>query len=141
MRYLKIIIPALIFMFSCEKTGNVKTFDNMEVTSQLSLDNSIIISNGDCAGNFQTHTYLCLDSILSDSRCPTGAMCFWAGEAVARLKFSASGEKPVFFTLKPAGDTVINGYKFTLKSLLPYPTLEHHPEQDEYKVEMLVESI
>jgi hypothetical protein len=141
MRVIKIIVPALILLFSCQKAGNVETFDNMEVTSLFVPNIPIIISNGDCAGDQGTHTYLCLDSVLTDSRCPTGANCFWAGDAEARLKYSSSGEKPVTFTLHPSGSTIISGYKFTLQSLLPYPTLQHYPQQSEYRVEMLIEKI
>ena len=143
MRKLIILFVAVTFMFSCEKSNNIPTFDNMDVTTDFVLDNAIIISEGDCAGDNQTNTYVCFDSVLNDSRCPEGVQCFWQGNAQARFKFIKSDEDPVFFNLNTYGgftnDTIIGGYKFTLKSLDPYPSIKNIILPKAYKAEIEIE--
>ena len=145
MRNLFYIIIAFTFLYSCEKSGNLPVYDNMDVTSQFILDQSINISINNCAGDFNTKTFLCLDSVLNDSRCPSGAICIWAGDAEARFKFALSGNEPVYFTLHPSSSLtdykIVNGYKFTMKALFPYPSIKHHPGQSEYRAEIIAEKI
>ena len=143
---MKILIPIIISILlinACEKNGTTPVYENMEVTSRLILDRSIIIPFNGCAGDFRTNTFLCLDSVLNDSRCPSGALCIWAGDAETRLKFSVSGEKPVYFNLHTFAlqdsYTTVSGYRITMKQLLPYPSLNYHPQQNDYRAEMLVE--
>jgi hypothetical protein len=143
MKKLLNILVIIAFLFSCEKNSSVMVYQNMDVTTQFVTDNALIISYRDCAGDSGTNTYLCLDSVLTDSRCPEGALCIWAGEAEVRFKFVRSDEKPVFFILHPdpssANGTVLDGYKFTLRNLYPYPSVKHFPEQNEYRAEIFIE--
>jgi hypothetical protein len=143
MKNLTLISALLILLLSCEKNGNVSKFQDMDVTVPFVLDNSVIISDGDCAGDAKTSTYLCFETVLSDSRCPTGAECIWAGDAEARFRFAVSGQNSVTFTLHTLNsfktDTTALGYKFTLKSLTPYPSTTHFPDKSEYKAEVVVE--
>jgi hypothetical protein len=143
MRKILIIVAIVGFIFSCEKSNNFPTFDNMEVTAEFVLNNAIIIAEGNCAGDFQTHTYICLDSVLNDSRCPEGAVCFWQGNAQARFKFVKSAKEPIFFNLNTfpgfTNDTIIGGYKFTLKALTPYPSLNSVNLPKPYKAEIEIE--
>jgi len=133
----------LVLLFSCEKSGSIKEFENMAVTVPFVLDNSMLISAGDCAGNSQSEIYVCFESIESDSRCPTGAICIWEGDAAAKFKFALKGEKTIEFTLHTAqsmkADTTAYGYKFTLKNVVPYPSLNNIPVKTDYKAEILIE--
>ena len=66
------------------------------------------------------------DRVTSDSRCPTGAMCFWAGDAgtrfiVSRMRAAAS-DCTLHTTLDPKW-TKFDGVTLTLHRLLPYPAL------------------
>jgi hypothetical protein len=141
----KLIIIAIVaaFVFSCEHSTDYPSFQNMDVTSEFVLNNAIIISEGDCAGDMQNHTYICLVSVLNDSRCPLGVECFWQGNAQTRFKFVKSGEEPFFFNLNTylgfTNDTIIGGYKFTLKSLNPYPDIKKPIFQRDYKAEIEIE--
>jgi hypothetical protein len=143
MRKLIIILTIVTFIFSCEKSNNIPTLDNMDITSGFVLDNAIIIAVGDCAGDARTDTYICFDSVPSDSRCPEGVVCFWQGNGEARFKFVKSKAEPVFFNLNTylgfTNDTIIGGYKFTLKSLKPYPSIRNIILPKSYKAEIEIE--
>jgi hypothetical protein len=143
MKNLTLFSALLIILLSCEKSGNVAKFQDMDVTVPFILDNSVVISAGDCAGDAKTSTYLCFESVLSDSRCPAGAECIWAGDAEARFRFTVAGQSSITFSLHTLSsfqtDTTASGYKFTLKSLTPYPSTSHFPDKNEYKAEVVVE--
>jgi hypothetical protein len=143
MKNLIIISAITAFIFSCQKSTDYPAFENMDVTSNFILDNAIIISQGDCAGDAHTKTYICLDSVLNDSRCPNGVQCIWQGNAEARFKFIKSGNSKVYFNLNTfpgfTNDTIIGGYKFTLKTINPYPDIDDIILPGEYKAEILIE--
>ena len=143
MRKIIMIIGMVTFMFSCEKSSNFPSYDNMDVTAKFDLSNPVIISDGDCAGDPRTHTYICLVAVLSDSRCPEGAQCFWEGNAEVKFKFLVADENPVFFNLNThmgfINDTIVGGYKFTLKALNPYPSLKTIILHKSYKAEIEIE--
>ena len=75
--------------------------------------------------------YICFDSLLTDSRCPTGGVCVWRGNAVIKVTFHESGNAHSFIlTLKgyPSfgdypSDTTVNGYKISFTNLEPYPDI------------------
>ncbi|MGB8492355.1 MAG: hypothetical protein WCE64_14970 [Bacteroidales bacterium] len=112
-------------------------FDNID------FNDTIELAWHDCFSTPDKTIYLCLDSVLSDSRCLEGAICIWAGAVTVKFSFVKSDEPPVFFnlstypSLKP--DTIIDGYKFTLVGLSPYPSLKHKISLSEYKAKLLVE--
>ena len=115
----------------------------MDVTSGFVLNNSIVLSEKDCAGDAATHTYVCFESVLGDSRCPEGAECIWAGNAEAKFRFVKNNDNPVFFNLNTnlsfTNDTIVGGYKFTLKAINPYPSLKEIDQSKAYKAEIEIE--
>lgn len=69
---------------------------------------------------------LCLDSVLSDSRCPRYSSCVWQGVAQARFIFRVQNTQHKFIlsTANLPGyrqDTIIAGYSIRFVDLLPYP--------------------
>ena len=82
------------------------------------------------------------DRVEADSRCPTGLMCFWEGEAKASFSLRPSGTGAPPFTLtirgtQTAADTLqgmqgfqtvaVGSYHFTLLQLDPYPKSGRDP--------------
>ncbi len=74
------------------------------------------------------------DSVLTDSRCPTGALCVWEGMAAARFRILPTVKDTVSITLNIRGYTMradtarhlpldTLGYRFTLLQLDPYPSI------------------
>jgi len=71
--------------------------------------------------------------VTSDSRCPTGAQCVWAGEAVAL--FTVAGSQQVSLTLGADASkaTVIVGmHQFTLVALKPHPNVNQTIAKGDY---------
>jgi hypothetical protein len=116
---------------------NSENFDN------LVFGDTVTISWHDCLKGPENKMYICLEAVLNDSRCPTGAYCFWEGNATVRLKFEKGNDKPVLFDLNThrgfTNDTIISGYKFSLVGLGPYPTLNHRTDPKDYKAQFLIE--
>jgi hypothetical protein len=89
--------------------------------------------------------YICLDSVLNDSRCPIGAYCLLAGNATVRFKYDKYNNTPIYFNLltNPISPkfAIINEYKFTLIDLIPYPSLEEPRIKEKLKAQIIVEKI
>lgn len=89
-----------------------------------------------------TSVSMCIDSVLSDSRCPTGAVCVWAGNAAIRLSvYDASAKVRNSITLNTTvstKDTVFQGYRIALVDVLPYPSLGTQIKMTDYKVRLKI---
>lgn len=120
-----------VFVTDCED------FDN------LVLNDTVYLSYHDCLNDVENQMYICLDSVLNDSRCPSGVYCFWEGNATARFKYQKYNSKPVIFDLNThkafTSDTIIDQYKFTLLGLTPYPNARQIIKLKDYTVKILIE--
>jgi len=130
-----------ITMFPTYNYKNVFILD-FENYNNLIFNDTISLSYRDCLNDSENQMSICLDSVFNDSRCPTGVVCIWAGNAVVRFKYEKYKNKPVIFDLNTnsqfRSDTIVDGYKFTLIGLSPYPEIEHQIIQKEYKAEIIV---
>lgn len=112
-------------------------FDN------LILNDTVYLSYKDCLNDSENKMYICLDSVLNDSRCPVGVYCFWEGNATVRLKYQTYNSKPVIFDLNThtgfTSESIIGNYKFTLLGLTPYPIVNQIIAQKDYKAKILIE--
>jgi hypothetical protein len=117
----------------------IKEFEDF---NNLILNDTIYLSYHDCLYEPENHFYICLDSVLSDSRCPAGLYCFWEGNAEVRFKFEKLHENPVFFNLNTyrsfTNNTIIDGFKFTLLGL-SLSTLEDRVSQKVYTAKLSVQ--
>ena len=83
--------------------------------------------------------YICFDSLLTESRCPSNVVCVWAGYALIRMTLSVGGQHQSFnlatSTLPPhfRNDTTVLGYKVKLLALTPYPG---NNSQEPYRAEV-----
>jgi hypothetical protein len=121
------IIAAMIacmgLLYACERSE----LDTPERTLNITLHKC---SNPAFSGN---RISLCFDSVLTDSRCPFNAMCFWQGYAACKFSLSSNGETYPFAlsTLKLPNifskDTIISGYKIEFINLEPYPGTVSYP--------------
>ncbi len=97
----------------------------IEDFNNLILNDTIFLPYHDCLYEPENQFYICLDSVLSDSRCPEGAYCFWEGNAEVRFKYEKLNENPILFNLNTyrsfTNDTIIDGIKFTLLGLSQSP--------------------
>jgi hypothetical protein len=126
------------------------SYENVFVTrfeefDTLGSNDTIILPIKECRFNTENQTYICFESVINDSRCPEGAECFWAGDAKVKFKYIRLNEDPVFFNLNTntsfTNDSIIDGYRYTLVNLFPYPSLIHHTDQKECRAELLIEKV
>lgn len=69
--------------------------------------------------------YIKFDSIISDSRCPTGVVCVWAGEAKAKIQMKLNGQiSDIVLTDNGGTDgmsqSTFGSYKLSFQ-IKPYP--------------------
>jgi hypothetical protein len=130
-----------ITMYPTYNYKNVFILD-FENYNKLIFNDTISLSYHDCLNDPENQMSVCFDSVLNDSRCPTGVYCIWAGNAVVRFKYEKYNDKHIVFCLNTnsqfTSDTIVDGYKFTLIGLSPYPALEHQIIQKDYKAEIIV---
>lgn len=92
--------------------------------------------------------YNCLDcdvsvsftKIISDSRCPSDAICVWAGMAVAEVSVEIDGTNHTIL-LATAGENnriALSGYLFSIGEVSPYPTLQNPIAQSDYRITLTV---
>ena len=93
-------------------------------------DPSKVTLNNCSKAAVNTSAYICFDSVVSESRCPIGVVCIWAGYVMIKTSFHENGNIHSFRMMIPyikglgaANDTTINGYRIVFKDLTPYPDM------------------
>jgi hypothetical protein len=76
---------------------------------------------------------------LDDSRCPNGIVCVWEGNASVEFQLATKKGKYKFTldTHNPPNfknDTVIEGIKYQLIDVLPYPDINEKPSMKKVKI-------
>lgn len=128
---------ALLALVSCNKNNTL-----------LNTNNELELKLNDCAASKKSTDNeidgsICFTKLVSESRCPTGAVCVWAGYAQCEFSINLNGEQKNFrlATIKNMllnTDTVINGYKVSLINVLPYPEL-NKANTEPYKAILKIE--
>lgn len=78
---------------------------------------------------------------VSDSRCPTGVVCVWEGEATVYLYVRTQNvQELVLSTVRQPKDTVQN-YEIELVDVSPYPDISREIEQEDYEVTLKITRI
>ncbi|MDR3286896.1 MAG: hypothetical protein LBT27_05595 [Prevotellaceae bacterium] len=116
------LISVLLFIAafcSCEKETN----ENLNIITER-INDIIIIGHNQIFYDSKNDFRLQIDSVLNDSQCPIGVLCYWEGNAEVHFKLKMN-EKQHIFNLNThynfRSDTVINNIKFKLVGLDPYP--------------------
>ena len=79
--------------------------------------------------------------VITDSRCPAGVECIWAGEAQCRLFFTLIGSAAEMIVVQPGGDVYARDYFIYYKidfKLEPYPQEGQQIAPSDYKLVMTV---
>jgi hypothetical protein len=104
--------------------------DNGSSNLDLRIGEITEIKLGETANNSQYGLSLRVDTII-DSRCPIGVVCVWPGRADVQLQLTTKNGK-YDFTLNKMGmqggrsceGVVIEGMRYYLVDVLPYPNIE-----------------
>ncbi len=132
--------PVCISQYASTNYKKLVAF-NFRNYSELKLNDTIELTYKNCLDDTNKQNYICFDSLVSDSRCPTGAQCVWAGEAVVRFKVEKYNSEPVYIYLKEGDkDAVIGGYHISFIKLLPYPEMGNSPKLEDYKAMIVIKN-
>jgi len=145
MRYKAISILTLFFLSGFLQTGceslQCDCYCSNSNVDELELNDTIDLKYNTLYCNSKNEIRLSYDSIR-DSRCPIGAKCIWEGNGAVKLHLQQSGRDPVSFWLNTLpdflNDTVINGIRYELIDLLPYPELGKDYQPDDYILQLLI---
>ncbi len=142
----KSFIALFIFLFSsflysgCEKY-QCNCYCSDFNAEELTLNDTVDLKYSELYCNSEHEIRVSFDS-LSDSRCPIGAMCFWEGNASVKFMIEREGESKDTFTLNTHSrfitDTVLNGVRYELIDLLPYPEIGKDYVLDDYILQVLI---
>ena len=131
-------LPACISVYASYNYRNIYVL-SYEKTGSAPLNDTLEVSYKQCVLDAATQYTVCLDTVLEDSRCPSGAVCIWAGETIARFKIQDKNNTPVFLTMKEgAVETEDPEYSFSFLKLSPYPSINNHPKLQDYTARVLI---
>lgn len=130
-KFIKIGLMGIsLLFFSCEKN---KGIDTLKIGEVFEIEPDKSVENSEYGISLRVEN-------ISDSRCPTGAMCTWEGTASVEFQLTTTNGK-YNFTLDThpnfTNDTVIEGFKYQLSDVLPYPVFGK--EQAKKTVRILVD--
>lgn len=84
--------------------------------------------------------------LISDSRCPIGATCIWAGLIEVLLSVNVNGQEQVFnlssqpnFGDKVPESKIVNGYSVKLVDLKPYPDVTRNVKRSSTQVILMIQ--
>lgn len=130
----------IITFYACkpENTGESK-----KVQEEM-IEIPIFNCNASTKFGLSNNAIICFDSLKEDSRCPTGVMCPWTGVAAIHLSLKQNNQTIPFnlATLNAGTDykreRTINGIRFRLLELNPYPSYSTPFPISDYKAKLLI---
>jgi len=75
-------------------------------------------------------------SVISDSRCPEGAICKWAGNA--EIKFQVNSEEIILNTFLKPNEKEVSGYLVKLLQVSPLPKENQQIRFQDYKCKIII---
>ena len=134
MRYFAFVLLLSIALVACD--------DPASVTPEL--DQEVPIGVGEQITFDEAGLVIRFRKVVSDSRCPEGATCVWAGNAKIRVVVepligSAPARTFALNSYLEPQQVSYAGYTIHLVSLNPYPHIDKTIERDEYVATLKVE--
>lgn len=107
----------------------------------VEIDRAFQLPVGGAAQLRSTDLRLGIEAVLSDSRCPKGVQCVWAGDAVLRvwLQRGTAGRQGVDLSLSAAEGTLVQGQRLRLIKLEPAPVAGKTFVQADYQATLLMQ--
>ncbi|CAK8717044.1 Lipoprotein [Candidatus Electronema halotolerans] len=86
-------------------------------------------------------TVIHFSAVTSDSRCPSGSECSWAGNAEIVLELTGDGNQVAVLNTNPQFQQTYpyNKAKITLKELKPHPEVDQTIDMDSYIAVLSIE--
>jgi hypothetical protein len=133
---MKLLLSCMVLLIA--GCGGAQTFPDRSIT----LGEMFMMRRGESVRIGGSGDVVRFVGVASDSRCPKGVTCIWEGNAAVILEHSFISQNPVQFTLNTSTqprDTILNGYKFALLDVVPYPQAEGTIDPDSYKLSLILE--
>jgi len=128
---LSLAILVLIPLSGCTKPA----------VDEVSLDKEFTISVGQSVSVKGENLTITFVEVVSDSRCPTGATCIWAGEASSLIEITDSASTYRKVLTEPGSSSPtkadFTGYE-VMFNLLPYPVLGKETKAKDYLLQLTV---
>ncbi|MDZ7723827.1 MAG: hypothetical protein U5R06_13725 [candidate division KSB1 bacterium] len=128
---MKNLIPCIfiliLFLSSCRIPDQPE--NTLHLNEDLSLDFNEKLEH------HQLSISISFDSLLSDSRCPIGAMCVWAGNAELLFTLRENNcTHKLNLNTNPHSqqDTTTNAYRVKLIDVQPYPHVDSTFSENDY---------
>jgi hypothetical protein len=132
--FMSVVVIAMVLLSSCSSssTGVIKA----------SLGQEFTLPVGQTAALDSDKLKIKFDSVIGDSRCPTGVTCVWAGEATCQMVLVYNNtEYQVVFTegggINGSAEKVFQNYKLSFR-LEPYPEKDKQIGDNDYKLILTV---
>ena len=126
----------LITLAHCGQSGAAKEKDLKTValpdTLDLAFQDTVFFSD---------QQWLAFDSLIHDSRCPTGVTCLWEGNAEVAFALSLDDQQHAFaLNTHPtyATDTTLADLTVALLDLMPYPHGDSTYQAEVFSVRIFV---
>jgi len=133
---LLILFAAIIYVTRCERRYH-SVIKSGEKTSTLILEDTLNVRYRQTLFNYDENIWITFDSLIADSRCPIGVMCFWEGNAEVSFIFDS-----IRFNLNTykgfTYDTVVSDYRIGLINVWPYPHADSLYTEDQYSIDIVV---
>ncbi|MDV3310237.1 MAG: hypothetical protein LOY03_15630 [Cyclobacteriaceae bacterium] len=133
-----IIIALSIGVAGCSDNGGDTVPE--EGMLSLALEKGVIVMEP--AKQYDREGFsLRVDSVMHESRCPEGLECIWAGNVEVAFDLQLNN-KHHFFSLNTNStlrrDTVIQGVRYALIDVSPYPKADYQTPYEDYRVTVSV---
>jgi len=119
----------------------IRCSDSSTNYNEVELGKEFEIKVGDSAIISQQGIIIKFISVNNDSRCPTGAICVWEGNAVVALELKSSKGDTLASNLNTSlepKEVEFSNLTILLKSLAPYPILDTIINSKDYAATLLV---
>lgn len=129
---LVLLVISLVFLAACTK--------EKEENCVIKLNKPFTIEYNQSACSETEQFVVKFDSVVTDCRCPSDAVCIWAGYAKIKLVLTQNKKTTPFYlsTLNSQTDNVVSGYRFHVNSIEPYPATTNYPSSDQYKAQIVI---
>ena len=128
-----------LFLFNYSNSSFEQVQKLFELSSPISIDyNQKVV-------NEEEEVSIKFINVLSDSRCPTGAECVWAGEAELQFIVNKANDS-IKFNLISSGqhfgqDTILFDLHIKLLKVIPYPDVSKIIVIEDYKTVIIVDKV
>jgi hypothetical protein len=121
----------LLLAFSCKKE---------QETAPLGLSQELTLKTGDIRTS-KTDNLSIKVLKINDSRCPTGVVCIWQGEATVFLEVKENSTFDVTLSTFHQPVDTVNNYIFRLIDVLPYPVYGTEVPDSDKKVVVKIDRL